>query len=259
MYRSLMWYPIFILHYSFSHYFLSNPALNQACCSFLQSLCLNLHVSLEKMNSAQDGKSDSDLGLGMISLNLQYIVYVSEYMHHWMGCRILILVYADYFKMLVFKMVLLAHSVWVYLSTSGWTVWEHNKSWERCLCPLLSCGVPWNSRTMEEKLPFFANIFGEGKYKQEIGFWGNSMLFVCLLPYFFGMSWLFFSLLAQKIAELLKRNLPELNVSVLESLSLLSETPDSFCLDGRLRNHQYSLLLLFYFAFSQEDRWLNWY
>ncbi|KAJ7330028.1 hypothetical protein JRQ81_016202 [Phrynocephalus forsythii] len=97
----------------------SNPTLNQACSSFLQSLCLNLHVSLEKMNSTQDGKSDT-----------------------------------------------------------------------------------------------------------------------------------------QEISELLKRNLPELNVNVLESLHLLSETPDSYCLDEILRNHQYSLLLIFYFAYSQEDRFV---
>uniref|UniRef100_A0A6J0T7Y7 Meiosis inhibitor protein 1 isoform X1 n=1 Tax=Pogona vitticeps TaxID=103695 RepID=A0A6J0T7Y7_9SAUR len=61
---------------------------------------------------------------------------------------------------------------------------------------------------------------------------------------------------AQEISELLQRSLPDLNVSVLESLSLLSETPDSFCLDEILRSHQYSLLLLFYFAFSQEDRFV---
>uniref|UniRef100_G1KCU6 Uncharacterized protein n=1 Tax=Anolis carolinensis TaxID=28377 RepID=G1KCU6_ANOCA len=50
--------------------------------------------------------------------------------------------------------------------------------------------------------------------------------------------------------------LPQLNFSVLESLSLLSETTDSCSLDETLRNHQYSLLLLFYIAFSQEDRFV---
>ncbi|XP_062990721.1 meiosis inhibitor protein 1 [Elgaria multicarinata webbii] len=60
----------------------------------------------------------------------------------------------------------------------------------------------------------------------------------------------------QEISELLHRSLPQLNFSVLESISLLSETPDSFCLDETLRNHQYSLLLIFYFAFSQEDRFV---
>ncbi|XP_044311111.1 meiosis inhibitor protein 1 [Varanus komodoensis] len=60
----------------------------------------------------------------------------------------------------------------------------------------------------------------------------------------------------QEISELLQRSLPQLNYNVLESISLLSETPGSFCLDETLRNHQYSLLLLFYFAFSQEDRFV---
>ncbi|XP_042323675.1 meiosis inhibitor protein 1 isoform X2 [Sceloporus undulatus] len=60
----------------------------------------------------------------------------------------------------------------------------------------------------------------------------------------------------QEISELLQKSLPELNFGVLESLSFLSETPDSFCLDETLRSHQYSLLLLFYFAFSQEDRFV---
>ncbi|XP_066490300.1 meiosis inhibitor protein 1 [Tiliqua scincoides] len=58
------------------------------------------------------------------------------------------------------------------------------------------------------------------------------------------------------LSELLQRSLPQLNFRVLESLSLLSETPDSFSLDETLRSHQYSLLLLFYFAFSQEDRFV---
>ncbi|KAF7248788.1 Meiosis inhibitor protein 1 [Varanus komodoensis] len=62
--------------------------------------------------------------------------------------------------------------------------------------------------------------------------------------------------LEQEISELLQRSLPQLNYNVLESISLLSETPGSFCLDETLRNHQYSLLLLFYFAFSQEDRFV---
>ncbi|XP_053110202.1 meiosis inhibitor protein 1 isoform X3 [Hemicordylus capensis] len=60
----------------------------------------------------------------------------------------------------------------------------------------------------------------------------------------------------QEISELLRRSLPQLNLRVPESLNLLSETPDSFCLDETLRNHQYSLLLLFYFAFSQDDRFV---
>uniref|UniRef100_A0A8D2LRN8 Uncharacterized protein n=1 Tax=Varanus komodoensis TaxID=61221 RepID=A0A8D2LRN8_VARKO len=64
------------------------------------------------------------------------------------------------------------------------------------------------------------------------------------------------NLIIQEISELLQRSLPQLNYNVLESISLLSETPGSFCLDETLRNHQYSLLLLFYFAFSQEDRFV---
>nr|XP_056702523.1 meiosis inhibitor protein 1 [Euleptes europaea] len=60
----------------------------------------------------------------------------------------------------------------------------------------------------------------------------------------------------QEISELLQRNLPHLNFGVAESLTLLSETPDSYCLYDTLRSHQYSLLLLFYFAFSQEDRFV---
>ncbi|XP_048357496.1 meiosis inhibitor protein 1 [Sphaerodactylus townsendi] len=60
----------------------------------------------------------------------------------------------------------------------------------------------------------------------------------------------------EEISELLQRNLPQLNFGVAESLTLLSETPDSYCLDDTLRTYQYSLLLLFYFAFSQEDRFV---
>ncbi|XP_015274646.1 PREDICTED: meiosis inhibitor protein 1 [Gekko japonicus] len=60
----------------------------------------------------------------------------------------------------------------------------------------------------------------------------------------------------QEISELLQKNLPQLNFGVVESLTLLSETPSSYCLDDTLCSHQYSLLLLFYFAFSQEDRFV---
>ncbi|CAI5785923.1 inhibitor 1 [Podarcis lilfordi] len=58
------------------------------------------------------------------------------------------------------------------------------------------------------------------------------------------------------LSELLQKNLPQLNFGIQESLSLLSETPESFCLDETLRSHQYSLLLLFYFAFSQGDKFV---
>ncbi|XP_077791054.1 meiosis inhibitor protein 1 isoform X1 [Podarcis muralis] len=58
------------------------------------------------------------------------------------------------------------------------------------------------------------------------------------------------------LSELLQKSLPQLNFGIQESLSLLSETPESFCLDETLRSHQYSLLLLFYFAFSQGDKFV---
>ncbi|XP_058047648.1 meiosis inhibitor protein 1 [Ahaetulla prasina] len=58
----------------------------------------------------------------------------------------------------------------------------------------------------------------------------------------------------QEISELLWKTLPLLNFSALESLRLLSETPDPLCLNETLRNQQYSLLFLFYLAFSHEDR-----
>ncbi|ETE63084.1 Meiosis inhibitor protein 1, partial [Ophiophagus hannah] len=58
----------------------------------------------------------------------------------------------------------------------------------------------------------------------------------------------------QEISELLWKTLPLLNFSALESLRLLSETPDPLCLNETLRNQQYSLLFLFHLAFSHEDR-----
>ncbi|XP_067415140.1 meiosis inhibitor protein 1 [Emydura macquarii macquarii] len=60
----------------------------------------------------------------------------------------------------------------------------------------------------------------------------------------------------QEISELLQRSLPQLNCTVAESLTLLSETPDTFCLDEALRSHQYCLLLLLYFAYTLEDRFV---
>lgn len=60
--------------------------------------------------------------------------------------------------------------------------------------------------------------------------------------------------LEQEMSELLQRSLPQLNCTVAESLTLLSETPDPFCLDEALRSHQYCLLLLLYFAYTLEDR-----
>uniref|UniRef100_A0A8C5RHW3 Uncharacterized protein n=1 Tax=Laticauda laticaudata TaxID=8630 RepID=A0A8C5RHW3_LATLA len=63
-----------------------------------------------------------------------------------------------------------------------------------------------------------------------------------------------FFLIDQEISELLWKTLPLLNFSALESLRLLSETPDPLYLNETLRNQQYSLLFLFYLAFSYEDR-----
>uniref|UniRef100_A0A8C8RC31 Meiosis inhibitor protein 1 n=1 Tax=Pelusios castaneus TaxID=367368 RepID=A0A8C8RC31_9SAUR len=60
----------------------------------------------------------------------------------------------------------------------------------------------------------------------------------------------------REVSELLQRNLPQLNYSVPESLILLAETPDPFCLDEALRSNQYCLLLLLYFAYAQEDRFV---
>ncbi|XP_034631052.1 meiosis inhibitor protein 1 isoform X3 [Trachemys scripta elegans] len=60
----------------------------------------------------------------------------------------------------------------------------------------------------------------------------------------------------QEMSELLQRSLPQLNCSVPESLTLLSETPDPFCSDEALRSHQYCLLLLLYCAYALEDRFV---
>ncbi|XP_043346665.1 meiosis inhibitor protein 1 isoform X8 [Dermochelys coriacea] len=60
----------------------------------------------------------------------------------------------------------------------------------------------------------------------------------------------------RELSDLLQRSLPQLNCSVPESLTLLSETPDPFCLDEALRSHQYCLLLLLYCAYALEDRFV---
>ncbi|KAM6435982.1 meiosis inhibitor protein 1 isoform 4-T4 [Liasis olivaceus] len=60
----------------------------------------------------------------------------------------------------------------------------------------------------------------------------------------------------QEISALLWNTLPQLNFSAVESLRLLSETLDPLCLNETLRNQQYSLLFLFYLAFSHEDRFV---
>ncbi|XP_025064706.1 meiosis inhibitor protein 1 [Alligator sinensis] len=60
----------------------------------------------------------------------------------------------------------------------------------------------------------------------------------------------------QEMSELLQRSLPQLNYSVPEGLILLSETAEPFCLDEALRSHQYCFLLLLYFAYTMEDRFV---
>ncbi|XP_074866311.1 meiosis inhibitor protein 1 [Carettochelys insculpta] len=59
-----------------------------------------------------------------------------------------------------------------------------------------------------------------------------------------------------EMSELLQRSLPQLNCSVPESLALLSEIPEPFCIGEALRSHQYCLLLLLYFAYTLEDRFV---
>uniref|UniRef100_A0A7M4FN71 Meiotic double-stranded break formation protein 1 n=1 Tax=Crocodylus porosus TaxID=8502 RepID=A0A7M4FN71_CROPO len=64
------------------------------------------------------------------------------------------------------------------------------------------------------------------------------------------------SFLEQEMSELLQRSLSQLNYSVPEGLILLSETAEPFCLDEALRSHQYCFLLLLYFAYTMEDRFV---
>lgn len=106
-------------------------------------------------------------------------------------------------------------------------------------------------------LGWFCHCFGgEGWDKQTCKITNQKLSFLgwCALCLFFAIFSPLTSLSEQEISELLQRSLPQLNFGVAESLTLLSETPNSYGLDDTLRSHQYSLLLLFYFAFSQEDR-----
>ncbi|XP_019371351.1 PREDICTED: meiosis inhibitor protein 1 [Gavialis gangeticus] len=64
------------------------------------------------------------------------------------------------------------------------------------------------------------------------------------------------SFLEQEMSELLQRSLPQLNYSVPEGLILLSETAEPFCLDEALHSHKYCFLLLLYFAYTMEDRFV---
>ncbi|KAL7982457.1 hypothetical protein Chor_010055 [Crotalus horridus] len=77
---------------------------------------------------------------------------------------------------------------------------------------------------------------------------------MCLSLYLSSEKMVDFPKQKQEISELLWKTLPQLNFSAVESLRLLSETPDPLCLNETLRNQQYSFLFLFYLAFSHEDR-----
>uniref|UniRef100_A0A8C6JX35 Uncharacterized protein n=1 Tax=Melopsittacus undulatus TaxID=13146 RepID=A0A8C6JX35_MELUD len=60
----------------------------------------------------------------------------------------------------------------------------------------------------------------------------------------------------QDIYELLQKGLPQLNYTTAESLLLLAETPEPFSLDQALCSHQHCFILLLYFAYTLEDRFV---
>uniref|UniRef100_A0A8B9Q134 Meiotic double-stranded break formation protein 1 n=1 Tax=Apteryx owenii TaxID=8824 RepID=A0A8B9Q134_APTOW len=60
----------------------------------------------------------------------------------------------------------------------------------------------------------------------------------------------------QEMSELLQKGLPQLNYTVPESLLLLTENPESFCLDQSLCSHQHCFILLLYFAYTLGDRFV---
>ncbi|KAL2309152.1 hypothetical protein Nmel_005335 [Mimus melanotis] len=60
----------------------------------------------------------------------------------------------------------------------------------------------------------------------------------------------------QEMSELLLKGLPQLNYTIAESLLLLSETPEPFCLDQSLCSHQHCFILLLYFAYTFGDRFV---
>ncbi|XP_065533161.1 LOW QUALITY PROTEIN: meiosis inhibitor protein 1 [Lathamus discolor] len=60
----------------------------------------------------------------------------------------------------------------------------------------------------------------------------------------------------QDISELLQKGLPQLNYTTAESLLLLAETPEPFSLDQALCSHQHCFILLLYFAYTLEDRFV---
>ncbi|KFP10286.1 Meiosis inhibitor protein 1, partial [Egretta garzetta] len=57
----------------------------------------------------------------------------------------------------------------------------------------------------------------------------------------------------QEMSELLQKGLPQLNYTVAESLLLLAETLEPFCLDQSLCSHQHCFILLLYFAYTLGD------
>uniref|UniRef100_A0A8B9F0D0 Meiotic double-stranded break formation protein 1 n=1 Tax=Amazona collaria TaxID=241587 RepID=A0A8B9F0D0_9PSIT len=62
--------------------------------------------------------------------------------------------------------------------------------------------------------------------------------------------------LEHDISELLQKGLPQLNYTTAESLLLLAETPEPFSLDQALCSHQHCFILLSYFAYTLEDRFV---
>ncbi|XP_075284213.1 meiosis inhibitor protein 1 isoform X3 [Opisthocomus hoazin] len=60
----------------------------------------------------------------------------------------------------------------------------------------------------------------------------------------------------QEISELLQKDLPQLNYTIAESVLLLAETPEPFSLDQSLCSHQHCFILLLYFAYTLEDRFV---
>ncbi|XP_071407968.1 meiosis inhibitor protein 1-like isoform X1 [Pithys albifrons albifrons] len=60
----------------------------------------------------------------------------------------------------------------------------------------------------------------------------------------------------QEMSDLLQKGLPQLNYTIAESLLLLSETPEPFCLDQSLCSHQHCFILLLYFAYTLGDRFV---
>ncbi|XP_053920252.1 meiosis inhibitor protein 1 isoform X2 [Cuculus canorus] len=60
----------------------------------------------------------------------------------------------------------------------------------------------------------------------------------------------------REMSELLQKGLPQLNYSIAESLLLLAETPEPFSLDQPLFSHQHCFILLLYFAYTLEDRFV---